>query len=227
MNDDMLAKARQNSSKSSITNVDFLFSRITDINLPSASTDVVISNCVINLVPHASKPAVFKEMHRLLKPGGRVAVSDILVKKPLTAQMQSDMALYVGCVAGASKKEEYELWLREAGFEDVLVVDAEADLNVYTQTSEDGEVVGSICCGPVKEEKEEKSGGGCCGPKKEVDGGVTQDVKTNFKDVDLNEWAGKCSYFSLFGRYTNSYVKGLIRFSPLKLLSNLSGSREY
>jgi ubiquinone/menaquinone biosynthesis C-methylase UbiE len=86
--------------------------------IPSETADCVISNCVINLVPREDKPAVFREMYRLLKPGGRgrVAVSDILAKKPLPEALSRDVALYVGCIAGASTVAEYEAWLAEAGF---------------------------------------------------------------------------------------------------------------
>ncbi|PVH98850.1 SAM-dependent methyltransferase UbiE/COQ5 family protein [Periconia macrospinosa] len=210
MNEDMLAKARRNAEKSGKDNiVSFVYSLITEIQLPSATADVIISNCVINLVPHAEKNSVFKEMYRLLRPGGRVAISDILLKKDLPEQMKNDVALYVGCVAGASRKEDYEMWLSEAGFGDVMVVDAKTDLNVYTRT-EDGESMGSVCCGPV-EKTEEEEGDGCCKPAKveeksaasaccgtdKGDGGVVQDVKTNFRDVDLNEWAGSYKIFAV------------------------------
>jgi arsenite methyltransferase len=183
----MLNKARHNALKSNLKNVDFVQSNITQINLPDGFADVVISNCVINLVPHAEKHKVFGEMHRLLKPGGRVAVSDILTRKPLPEELKRNVALYVGCIAGASSKEEYEAWLGEAGFEDVVVVDAGSDLNVYTRGEED-----AGCCGGEVEEKIE-SMGGCCG-KRETDGGVVEDMRRELRDMDLNEWAGKrCS----------------------------------
>lgn len=196
----MLVKARRNAEKGNITNVEFVYSKISQMDLPDASADVIISNCVVNLVPDPEKPLVFKEIHRLLKPGGRVAISDILTKKELTEQMKKDVALYVGCVAGASMKEDYEKWLKEAGFDDVLVVDAGSDLNVYVQ-ADGGETVGSMCCGPVQEEGgsgccgasgKKQDGSECCGAGKKQDGGVVEDIKTNFKDVNLNEWAGKC-----------------------------------
>lgn len=113
----MLSRARLNASKSGITNVQFVFSPITSMALPSASADVIISNCVINLVPAPEKHLVFAEMFRVLKPGGRVAVSDVLAKKELTDAMRSDVALWVGCVSGASMVAEYEAWLKKAGFE--------------------------------------------------------------------------------------------------------------
>jgi arsenite methyltransferase len=112
----MLARARLNASKSNFTNVSFVESPITAIDLPSGSTDCIISNCVINLVPAKDKHLVFEEIFRLLKPGGRVAVSDILAKKEFPPDLQRDMSLYVGCISGASLIVEYEEWLRDAGF---------------------------------------------------------------------------------------------------------------
>lgn len=123
--------------------------------IPSNTADCIISNCVINLVPEEDKPLVFKEMHRLLKPGGRIAISDILAKKPLPEKLRANMALYVGCVSGASLVEEYERYLREAGFAEgsVVIKDDGADLNVYLETNPDGTRTvggtgGNLCCNP-------------------------------------------------------------------------------
>lgn len=104
----MLARARLNATKADIKNVSFVESPITSINLPSSSTDCIISNCVINLVPAQEKHLVFEENFRLLKPGGRVAISDILAKREFPPDLQWDMALYVGCISGASLVEDYE-----------------------------------------------------------------------------------------------------------------------
>ncbi|KAF2197835.1 NAD(P)-binding protein [Delitschia confertaspora ATCC 74209] len=174
MNDDMLATANKNKQKTNANNVEFIKSQITSIPLPSAVADVIISNCVINLVPDSEKHLVFHEMHRLLKPGGRVAVSDLLCKKDMPERIKNDMALYVGCIAGASKVEEYERWLKEAGFGEVMVVDAGSDVNVYIQTDEEGNLVGGPCCGDGLVEGsigEVKKSGGCCGPSTEKEGG--------------------------------------------------------
>lgn len=84
--------------------------------LESGIADWVISNCVINLVPATEKHMVFKEIFRLLKPGGRLAISDILAKKPMPDKIRSDMAMYVGCISGASTVSGYEGFLRDAGF---------------------------------------------------------------------------------------------------------------
>lgn len=113
---DMIDLATTNAQKANLTNTTFLESRITSIPLLDSTIDCIISNCVINLVPTTDKPSVFREIFRLLKSGGRVAVSDILARKPLPESISGDMALYVGCVAGASLVGEYEGWLSEAGF---------------------------------------------------------------------------------------------------------------
>lgn len=114
----MLARANINKEKTGATaaNVTFVESQITAVNLPDAVGDCIISNCVVNLVPEPEKQLAFNEMARLLKPGGRVALSDILTKKELTPELKESIALYVGCIAGASQVADYERYLREAGF---------------------------------------------------------------------------------------------------------------
>ena len=114
---DMLAKANRNKDVVGADNVEFVFAPITNIwPLSDESADCIISNCVFNLVPEREKQLVFTEMSRLLRSGGRVAVSDILLKKDLPASVARDIALYVGCVAGASKAESYEAYFKTAGF---------------------------------------------------------------------------------------------------------------
>ena len=101
-------------------NTSFVESRITKIDLPNATADCIISNCVINLVPTSEKQSAFNEMYRLLKPNGRVAISDILLKKDLPEDLKNNVALYVGCISGASKVEEFERYLKEANFKGIL-----------------------------------------------------------------------------------------------------------
>jgi ubiquinone/menaquinone biosynthesis C-methylase UbiE len=113
---EMLARANKNKDNYNTKNVEFVESRITGIALESGIADCIISNCVVNLVPEADKPHVFDEMFRLLKPGGRVAISDILARKPLPDEMRANMALYCGCIAGASQVQEYKDYLQQAGF---------------------------------------------------------------------------------------------------------------
>lgn len=105
-----------------MNNVEFVESRITNIALEDSIADCIISNCVINLVPHNEKQQVFNEIFRLLKPGGRVAISDILAKKPISDNIRNSIALYVGCMAGASQVDEYEQYMRNAGFEGNKIV---------------------------------------------------------------------------------------------------------
>lgn len=116
MEQDMLARANKNRDHAKLDNAVFMKSSITDIDLPDSCADCIISNCVINLVPECDKPTVFKEMFRLLKPGGRVAISDILARKTMPKYIQRDIALYVGCIAGASQVEQYNKYLLDAGF---------------------------------------------------------------------------------------------------------------
>jgi len=113
----MIELAEKNAQKAGISNAKFIEATINSVPLPDSSVDCIISNCVLNLVPATDKPAVFKEIARLLKPGGRVAISDILSRKPLPDHITKNMALYVGCVAGASEIATYEVYLEQAGFE--------------------------------------------------------------------------------------------------------------
>lgn len=119
MTDDMLALARKNAAEAGVTNVEFLRGRIEEIPLPTESVDVIISNCVVNL--SANKRRVIEEAFRVLKPGGRFAVSDVVVQGELPADVQRSMELWVGCVAGALSDSEFERLLTEAGFENTSV----------------------------------------------------------------------------------------------------------
>ena len=117
MTDDMLALARENQRKSGITNVEFLKGEIESIPLPKESVDVVISNCVINL--SANKDRVLQEVFRVLKPGGRFAVSDVVVRGPVPADIRRSVELWVGCVAGALDESDYRAKLAAAGFSEI------------------------------------------------------------------------------------------------------------
>jgi arsenite methyltransferase len=112
----MIDLAKKNAEEAGLSNTQFIEASITSIPLPDASVDCIISNCVINLIPAKDKPTVFQEIARLLKPGGRIAISDILARKELPAKIVNDIALHVGCIAGASQVAEYEEWLERAGF---------------------------------------------------------------------------------------------------------------
>jgi ubiquinone/menaquinone biosynthesis C-methylase UbiE len=119
MTDEMLALARENQRKAGATNVEFLKGTIEAIPLPDNSVDVIISNCVINL--SSDKDAVLREAFRVLKPGGRFAVSDVVIRGEVPAEIRRSMELWVGCIAGALQDTEYTSKLGAAGFERVEV----------------------------------------------------------------------------------------------------------
>jgi SAM-dependent methyltransferase len=119
MTDEMLELARRNAAEAGATNVEFLRGQIEDIPLPADSVDVVISNCVINL--STDKPAVFAATYRVLKPGGRIGVSDVVADNHLTPQQRGERGAWVGCIAGALTVAEYEQGLTGAGFVDVEI----------------------------------------------------------------------------------------------------------
>lgn len=119
MTDEMLAEARSNQARAGITNVEFLKGHIEDIPLPDSSVDVIISNCVINL--SADKDQVLRETFRVLKPGGRFAISDIVLTRPLPPKVQKDLLAWTGCVAGALLEQEYRDKLAAAGYEHIGV----------------------------------------------------------------------------------------------------------
>ncbi len=119
MTDEMLSLARDNATKAGATNVDFLRGQIESIPLPSDSVDVIISNCVINL--SGEKKRVLAEAFRVLRPGGRFAVSDVVVDGVLPPEIKRSMELWVGCVAGALESREFIALLTEAGFEDASI----------------------------------------------------------------------------------------------------------
>ena len=149
MTPEMVERARRNAERGNngrpFTNVEFYLSTIDKLPLPDNSVDCVISNCVINLAP--DKTAVFKEIARVLKPRGRVAVSDIALKKELPAEVANDVSAYTGCIAGAILIDKYKQGLLEAGFSQVEVVDSAADLNAYAKLETQ-----SGCCAPAAEE---------------------------------------------------------------------------
>src|SRR5215475_3496567 len=160
MTPEMIERARRNAEKSGVTNVEFHLSTIDKLPLESGSVDCVISNCVINLAP--DKQAVFREIVRVLKPGGRLAVSDIALRKQLPAEVSSDLLAYVGCVAGAVPIEEYKQGLLAAGFEHVEIVDTKRDLTIYSNIDSQESsranaaslpVASSSCCGSSEKER--------------------------------------------------------------------------
>jgi arsenite methyltransferase len=121
MTDEMLALAGRNQQQAGVDNVEWLKGTIEEIPLPDASVDVVISNCVINL--SADKPQVLREAARVLRPGGRFAVSDVIADPDMDEETRRDMAQWTGCIAGALTRAEFEAALREAGLVDVEIVE--------------------------------------------------------------------------------------------------------
>lgn len=139
MTSDMIDRARKNAAKAEFTNVEFHLADITAIPLPNSSVDCVISNCVLNLVPDKQK--AFAEIFRILKPGGRLAISDMALKQALPEALVKDFYAYIGCVAGAILIDEYRAGLEAAGFRSVQIVDSGLDLTVYTKMGD------QMCCG--------------------------------------------------------------------------------
>ncbi len=140
MTDEMLELAQQNKAKSGVTNVEFLRGNIESIPLPANSVDVIISNCVINL--STDKDKVLREAFRVLRPGGRFAVSDIVLRRELPESARQSMQLWTGCVAGALVESDYVQKLKQAGFKDVQV----EPTRVYSK-DDTAEMASSSCCG--------------------------------------------------------------------------------
>jgi len=119
MTHEMLKKARDNAAKVGAGNVEFRLGELEHLPVADNTADVILSNCVINLVP--DKAQVYREAFRALKPGGRLAISDVVNRAPLPARLKDDPALLCGCIAGAATVKETETWLAEAGFADIRV----------------------------------------------------------------------------------------------------------
>jgi len=119
MTDEMLALAQRNAAEAGVANVEFVRGHIEDIPLPAASVDVVISNCVVNLA--ADKPAVFREVARVLRPGGRLGITDIVAEDRLTTDERAERGSYAGCIAGALSFGEYRAGLATAGLTDITI----------------------------------------------------------------------------------------------------------
>lgn len=178
----MIERARANAEAGGYTNVEFHQATIDAIPLPDASVDCVISNCVLNLAP--DKPAVFREIARILKPGGRLAVSDIALKGKLPEAIARSMAAYVGCIGGAIHIDDYIAGLRAAGFEHVEILDSGKDLNAYAQV--EGQ---SGCCSPAM------GGESCCQPRAETT--LHEDLSELLKKYDVNEAAASVKVYAI------------------------------
>jgi len=143
---DMIARARRIAANKGLKppHVAFVKAPLTeDLPIESNSVDCVLSNCVINLLPQAGKLKVLQEVYRVLKPGGRINLDDIIAKKAMPESLRTNVAAYVGCISGAVTVEEYRELMQTAGFQDIVFTETSSDLNVYL----DGGAPG--CCGPA------------------------------------------------------------------------------
>jgi arsenite methyltransferase len=185
MTPEMLDLARRNAAKAQLANVEFHEATIDKLPLPDGSVDCVISNCVINLAP--DKQAVFRE----LKPGGRLAVSDIALKKPLPPEIGQDLVAYVGCIAGAILIEEYRRGLVDAGFAHVEVIESGSDLNAYAKLENQ-----SSCCSATTTSDLPIAQSSCCSPQ-----GADSDLHRRMADLlrryDVNEYAASVRVYAV------------------------------
>jgi arsenite methyltransferase len=191
----MIERARANATTGGYTNVEFHLANIDSLPLADASADCVISNCVLNLAP--DKAAVFREIFRVLKPGGRLAVSDIALKSELPEAIAKSLAAYVGCIAGAIRIDDYRTELRRAGFEFVEIVDSGADLNAYAAV--EGQ---TGCCSPAMDG--DNAAPSCCTPDASPDPSKALHPKTLHEDLatllskyDVNAAAASVKVYAL------------------------------
>ncbi len=157
MTSEMVSKARANAVKGGYTNVEFRLGEIENLPAADNTADLIISNCVINLSP--DKPRVYRETFRVLKPGGRIAVSDIVALQPIPEWLIADFAAYTGCVAGAASISELETMLTAAGFEQIRIETKESSrefINDWLPGKRAGDYVASANITAIKPEK------GCC-----------------------------------------------------------------
>jgi len=190
MTPEMIDRARKNAVQQGLRNVEFHLAAIDRLPLADNSVDCIISNCVLNLAP--DKRAVFREMHRVLRPGGRVAVSDIALKKPLPDEVARDVLAYIGCIAGAILIEEYECGLKEAGFETVQVLDTHKDLAAYAKVENQ-----TGCCSPLPSSL--PLGESCCTPPTHggQESSIHGDLAGLFKKYDVNAYAASVQVYAL------------------------------
>ncbi len=218
MTPEMIELARRNAEKGNdgrgYSNVEFHLAKIDALPLPDDSVDVVISNCVINLAE--DKPAVFREIARVLKPGGRLAVSDIALKRELPAELGESMMAYVGCIAGAITIDEYKKGLAASGFSGVEVVDSGSDLNAYSKVENQ-----SGCCSPAMEDPKARSlptldAGGCCTPApakaehEELHDGLAELLRR----YDVNDYAASVKVYAVKQAATESASCGCETTAP-------------
>ncbi len=189
MTPEMIERARRNAAAAKLSNVEFHLSTIDKLPLGDASVDCVISNCVINLAP--DKSAVFREVFRVLKPGGRLAISDIALKRALPDELAHHVMAYIGCVAGAVLIADYERDLRYAGFEAVQVVDTHKDLNAYALVENQ-----SSCCSPAMQDDGKLSvTTNCCAPQEGIHAGLAELLRR----YNVSDFAASVQVYALKG----------------------------
>ena len=191
MTPSMIERAKANAEKGGYHNVEFHLAQIDQLPLPDASVDCVISNCVINLAP--DKPAVFREIARVLRPGGRLAVSDLALKGELPESVASSLAAYVGCIAGAIRIETYREELLSAGFEYVEIVDSGSDLNAYKKVENQ-----AACCSPAMDESSPFAvvQQECCTPPSSPSS-LHQDLTSLLETYDVNQAAASVRVYAI------------------------------
>jgi SAM-dependent methyltransferase len=209
MTEAMIELARRNAARGDaegrpFTNVEFHLATIDRLPLADASVDCVISNCVINLA--SDKNAVFREIARVLKPGGRLAVSDIALKRELPAELGSDLMAYVGCIAGAIFIDDYRQGLLDAGFSGVEIVDSGADLNAYAKVENQ-----AGCCSPAMTEVSAPisisssssktlplAAASCCTPEAaSADSSLHESLAALLLRYDVNDYAASVKVFAV------------------------------
>lgn len=188
MTPDMVERANRAAELAGLTNVRFYLSEIESMPLENDSTDCVISNCVLNLVPDKAK--AFAEIFRIMKPGGRLAVSDIALKQPLPPEVSDNLLAYIGCIAGAIPIDDYRRKLAAAGFEDIVIVDSGADLTAYSAV----EGSGGCCSGPQESTALPVVESGCCGTSGTV---IHDELADLMRRYDVNAYAASVKVFAM------------------------------
>ncbi|KAJ7935795.1 S-adenosyl-L-methionine-dependent methyltransferase [Mycena leptocephala] len=178
MSADMIKRARANAASRGLfpPNVSFVQCSLTNtLPIESNSIDCVLSNCVINLLPQSGKNHIFKEIYRVLKPGGRLVLDDIIAKVELPALIRDNMKHYISCIGGAIQVHEYNEIMKSAGFNDSVFVDSLADLNIYLMAADAGPAPAS-----------------CCGSNP-----INAETSGETADIDLNQWAASYQIYAM------------------------------
>lgn len=191
MTADMLARARLAAAKAGATNVEFHQATIDSLPLADESVDCIISNCVINLVP--DKDRAFREMVRVLRPGGRLSISDIALRKPLPPEVEASITAYVGCIAGAMEIDDYRARLERAGFEAVLISDTGSDLNAYAEAG----LTGFSCCGDPAREATTLPTVSCCSAPASNQEPLHEQMRQLLQQFDANAYAASVRVYAI------------------------------